>query len=137
MKNRSFQLAVVALAFAACAVAQDASGDRVCTDLSGKVRLPCPQEKQQDPAAKPVGQETIERGQPESQPPTLPAGASAGHVPSSTNSVDDGTPAPPATRVTQNGQPYRSLERSFARNFVADQKNFWTSPLKLRLDDAE
>jgi membrane-associated phospholipid phosphatase len=137
MKNRSFQLAIVALAFAACAVAQDASGDRVCTDLSGKVRLPCPQEKQQDPAAKPVGQETIERGQPESQAPTLPAGASAGHVPSSTNSVYDGTPAPPATRVTQNGQPYRSLERSFVRNFVADQKGFWTSPLKLRVEDAQ
>ena len=137
MKIRWVQFAVVALAFTACTWAQDASGDRSCTDLSGKVRLPCPQEKQQDPAAKPVGQETIERGQPESQPPTLPAGASAGHVPSSTNSVDDGTPAPPATRVTQNGQPYRSLERSFARNFVADQKNFWTSPLKLRLDDAE
>lgn len=136
MKIRWVQFAVMAFAFTACTWAQDASGDRSCTDLSGKVRLPCPHEKQQDPAAKPVGQETIERGQPESQPPTLSAGASAGHVPSSTNSVDDGTPAPPATRVTQNGQPYGSLERSFARNFVVDQKGFWTSPLKLRVEDS-
>jgi hypothetical protein len=31
---------------------------------------------------------------------------------------------------------HKSLERSFALNIVSDQKAFWTSPLRLRLDDA-
>jgi hypothetical protein len=137
MKNRWLQFAVVALAFAACAVAQDASGDRVCTDLSGKVRLLCPHEKQQDSAAKPVGQETTERGQPEFQPSIVPISASAGSVSSSTGAVDEGAPTPAAAPVLQSSHPYRFLERSFARNFVADQKRFWTSPLKLRVEDAQ
>jgi hypothetical protein len=137
MKIRWVQFAVMAFAFTACTWAQDASGDRSCTDLSGKVRLPCPQEKQQDPAAKPVGQETIGRGQPESQPPILPVSVSAGNISSPTAAVDESAPAPATAKVSRGTQPNRSLERSFARNFVADQKGFWTSPLKLRLDDAQ
>jgi hypothetical protein len=52
----------------------------------------------------------------------------------STTAASDSTP--PVAASSESSRPVQSLERDLARNFVVDQKNFWTSPLRLRVEDA-
>lgn len=46
--------------------------------------------------------------------------------------VGQGFPQPTLSTAA----PHRSIERTFGLNIIADQKAFWTSPLRLHLDDA-
>lgn len=126
MRLRPLQLGIVVLA-AATALAQDTPADRVCTDLSGKIRVACPGEKNAT-AADPVP----------AQPPRAPADSVAPvGEPTVPASAPDSGSAPALPRIASPQRPaYRSLEYSFARNLVFDQKDLWTSPLKLRVEDS-
>jgi hypothetical protein len=45
-------------------------------------------------------------------------------------------PAPGVLPATNADSPHHSIERTFGLNIVSDQKAFWTSPLRIRLNDA-
>ena len=143
MRRSHLRITVVILVLAACAGAQEPEADRVCTDLSGKVRLSCPNTAPQQPESKSppdVRDEASPTGSvvPASarvgglvQPPASPARKRE----SSTEAATDDLTLGGAT-AARSGPPAPSLERSLARNFVADQKNLLTSPLRLRPQDA-
>lgn len=119
---------------ATAAFGQSAPSERVCTDISGKIRLACPNEK--------TGTAPVMQSDPVAPDPTpSPSAAepvSSGHMPQPTAaSTDPGSPVPAsATRATSSPVRYHSLEYSFARNLVFDQKDLWTSPLKVRVQDS-
>jgi hypothetical protein len=136
--TRNFlKIGIIAYALVGFAAAQQRA-ERVCTDLSGKIPVACPQGGSQIPDRRPAA--SIDPTQPPpTQPMTAPAATSGGPVQVGHPVSREAIPAPrPAVAKASAAasQPYRSLERSFALNLVTDQKNFWTSPLRLRTEDA-
>ena len=122
---------VLILVFCALAVkaqeAPPAPVERHCTDLSGRVSVPCPNAATATPAA----------GAPAGEAAQIPAeplpGGSLDHreaVPAG-GSDPAGTGAP----AVQSSAAPRSIEHDLLRNFVSDQKTLWSSPLRLRLND--
>ena len=75
-------------------------------------------------------------GQPVSCPLDTPAEAAATGVASATSSSAGGAPTSSAIYVAPTGKPQTSLERSLPRNIYLGQKEFWTAPARMRLDDA-
>ena len=137
---RRLQLAVVVVSFSATAIAQADAGKRVCTDLSGKVRVECPSAT---PNSMPDGSDAS----PAASETPVSAGANPAETVKKSGSLvpaaahpaksDDTAAAPPIlARSEAPARHYSSIEASLPRNFVADQKNFWTSPLRLRVQDA-
>lgn len=77
--------------------------------------------------------------------PALPAPAAAPEGESgagSSSAADSQMETVDSTEAEGTAQPvqpagFLSLERSLPRNLLTDQKNFWTSPLRLRVDDVK
>ena len=134
MTSHCLQRSLVILALASCAVAQNASTDRVCTDLSGKFRLRCPNQSPAAPAASgtPSSADSTTLTRFDSPAASAPRPATVSDVSMSSAAVDSPLPA---ARAVQPAPRHSSLERSIPRNFVEDQKNFWTSPRNLRVQD--
>lgn len=187
MKNINSRYAVLVLAFALLwflprAQAQGGSGDAPpprCTDLSGKIPLPCPasNEPGNDTATaadqwgtppprivgdlhrdhrepREAGKAIVTPGASNASPAEQPRGAAlrpAVVSQPSTPVTDPRTaiglhprtppePAPDPAPVTQSSPASRlsrSPELSLFRNLVQDQKDIWTSPLRLRLNDVQ
>src|SRR4051812_17446357 len=104
---------------------------RVCTDLSGKFVLRCPQDKpQSDSVTVPTAEDTrpaaLRRS--EAPPPIsrVPVSATTVSTPASGPAIVGA--AAVRVRPAETIERSSSLERSFARNFVLDQKTIWTSP---------
>jgi len=174
-------LALVML-FAPAARAQanddDAQPPR-CTDLSGKVSLPCPSPRQpgsdvlkesddntvrstgnagaasqaprpeaRDSASAPSTAKTVpaeERSHSGAAirpaviatPSAADPRASIGFYPRTPPDPEPPSQPPPATASSPASRFPRSPELSLARNLIQDQKDIWTSPLRLRLDDVQ
>lgn len=150
---RSIQFAGVLLLFAVAAWGQSASDQPVCTDLSGKIRVACPGKDHSSQAAKsaapatpnepPESVDSQRKPQASADRPVwiVPARANApspssGRVEAPPAKTAMGAPVPVVVRPVVTPDHSASPERSLPANFMADQKNFWTSPLRLRIDDA-
>jgi membrane-associated phospholipid phosphatase len=138
---RRLQLAGMLVVVCATVYAQVGADKRVCTDLSGKIRVECPAEPQVAPDTSGVP-----------GPATAPAAVAAKAVPAGAVQkgplvrvadkpapADDSAPSSPPVFIhpkVRTPPRYSSLEASLPQNFLADQKNFWTSPLRLHVQDA-
>jgi membrane-associated phospholipid phosphatase len=169
--------AVLSSATASCAQATDDDTQPPhCTDLSGKITLPCPTAEQQSAGiadvddtaaapAPPVKPQQVRKdatasvaGPPGSAPPANTKTASAEGVLRPTLASPPAPPTPdpraaiglyPKSRPDPDPEapPFvvpsvasrlsRSPELSLARNLVQDQKDIWTSPMRLRLYDVQ
>jgi len=140
----------------------------VCTDLSGKVPLPCPGDadsakpkKSSSPAgsaAKPEAAAPTAAGKPirvfkpapaSQEPPPVRAQSAgqpiqafkpAAQPPAPAKGDDERAAAhaePAPSPVSSTGPAPRSLELALPLNLVRDQKNIWTSPLRVRLQDVQ
>lgn len=124
---------IALLSLALCASAQDATGGRLCTDLSGRFHLPCPGEKQSDPLP-----EITATPSPETRPQSrvVPASVATETSVQPASPLGGPFPSPVIVPASQPAPSVRSLEGALARNFVRDEVDIWTSPRRLRAEDA-
>ena len=138
---RRLAIAALLLFLSATVCAQVSDGKRVCTDLSGKIQVQCPPDDSTAvpvangvPAAPSRTRNDATFNQTETEKKTGPLVRAAAH---SGNTRAPAPASPAIVAAAERPAPhYSSLEASLPRNFIADQRNFWTSPLRLRVQDA-
>lgn len=133
------QLIAVLLLGSTIALAQVNPNKRICTDLSGKIQVKCPPADVGSPDAAP-NTDPQKAPQEQSVNTAPPAQRSGPLVRVANHRVTSDPGAVPATTATARDERLAprdsSLERSLPRNFLTDQVNFVTSPLRLRVEDA-
>ena len=111
------------------AYAQEKPAERFCTDLSGKVRVTCPGDSSRI-ATSPESNLTVTAVTPKSIP--------VRHI--ATESLapggSDESASSPGLVEKAGGRASSSWAGAYLRGFAADQKSLWSSPLKLRVNDA-